>query len=860
MFGNRLIKSNNAGAACTTDTVQILDGTPLESIATYQLNGAATSIPNNTYPGTANNITYAAGKFGNAGEFNGSSSYIQSISLGTQFRGQTTLSISCWFRTTTNSSLLSLVTFSTTGDASTELSLNVRSDQTGDSVGFFNRNNGTAIVSCEVSGGASVIDGDWHHVVFTADTNGTKLYLDGSELTNRTFGAGSASTQIVMPNDLNSFNIGANIDSGGAQYFYNGSIDQIRIFNTALSAGAVTNLYNETVATASNSYINIPSCIAYYKMSDATDETGSYDGTPTNVNFNVAGKFGNAGEFNGSSSGIDTNNNNNYTTFTFSSWIKFDSTAANYQTIYSQDSAHASLAAFYIGYNFDVGKRFASVITQSDGTVLRADSGVTPVVGTWYNIVVSVTPTNTKIYINGVFKNEITFASRNAGTGNSVIGGGYFNNAVVDRVNGKIDQVRIFNRAITANEVTTLYNEVECIPTIVPSEHFNPVLYTGNGGTQSITSLDFQPDFTWIKSRDFSNRNHRLFDSVRGATKVLSSDITNAEVTELSLTSFNTNGFTLGSAGNQNNTSEDYVAWNWKAGGDDVQNTDGTITSQVSANVDAGFSIVSYTGNGSTSTVGHGLSLIVELLIVKGRETTNDWAVLHKDGADGEFLQLNSSAAQSGSGGIFGNPTARPTDSVFTIGNAGETGTINKDYIAYCFHSVDGFSKIGSYVGTNAPNNNIVTGFEPAMIMIKSTGATNGDWNIFDNKRNTTNPLTDVLKANTSGAETTEAALNINFLENGFSLNGAASSGGTGQINKNGTTYIFMAFAADPAPEPVLANSFNTVTYTGNGGTQSVTGVGFQPDLVWTKGRTVAYDPGIQDSVRGVNIAFFILH
>ena len=115
------------------------------------------------------------------------------------------------------------------------------------------------------------------------------------------------------------------------------------------------------------------------------------------------------GSFNGSSSGIDTNNNNNYTTFTFSSWIKFDSTAANYQTIYSQDSAHASLAAFYIGYNFDVGKRFASVITQSDGTVLRADSGVTPVVGTWYNIVVSVTPTNTKIYINGVFKKRNNF-------------------------------------------------------------------------------------------------------------------------------------------------------------------------------------------------------------------------------------------------------------------------------------------------------------------------------------------------------------------------------------------------------------------------------------------------------------------
>ena len=120
---------------------------------------------------------------------------------------------------------------------------------------------------------------------------------------------------------------------------------------------------------------------------------------------------------------------------------------------------------------------------------------------------------------------------------------------------------------------------------------------------------------------------------------------------------------------------------------------------------------MSYTGNGSTSTVGHGLSSTVELLIVKGRETTNDWAVLHKDGANGNFLQLNATYAQSGSGSVFGSPTARPTDSVFTIGNAGETGTLNKTYIAYCFHSVDGFYKIGSYVGTGATGNSIVTGF-----------------------------------------------------------------------------------------------------------------------------------------------------
>ena len=369
--------------------------------------------------------------------------------------------------------------------------------------------------------------------------------------------------------------------------------------------------------------------------------------------------------------------------------------------------------------------------------------------------------------------------------------------------NGSIDQVRIFNRAITATEVETLYDEVQCIPTIVPSEHFEPVLYTGNGGTQSITSLDFQPDLVWMKARNL-NAEHILSDSVRGVNKELSPNNTYFEEAR-GVVSFDSNGFSLNSNFNYNDSTGTYVAWNWKAGGADVLNEEGTIDSQVSANVDAGFSIVSYTGNGSTSTVGHGLSSTVELLIVKGRETTNDWSVLHKDGADGEFLQLNGSSAQSGSGGVFGNPTARPTDSVFTIGSGGETGTLNKTYIAYCFHSVDGYSKIGSYTGTGASGNTIVTGFRPAFVMIKATNLPS-DWYMIDNKR----PNNKFLGANKSNAEFTSSDTHT-FTSNGFTLSGAS-------FNNSGYDWVFMAFAEEAfVPDNFFNDDSTVATYKLNG-------------------------------------------
>jgi hypothetical protein len=588
--------------------------------------------------------------------------------------------------------------------------------------------------------------------------------------------------------------------------------------------------------------------VALYQLNgDATDVSGNYDGTASNVTYST-GVFGQAGSFNGTTSQIDTNNNNNYTTFTFSAWVKFDSTAANYQTIYGQDSAHASLGAFYIGYSNDIGKRLGVTISQSSGSVIIADSGITPVAGTWYNVVGIVTPTNAKIYIDGVYKNEVNYSSRYAGTGNSVIGGGYFNNSVVDRVNGSIDQVRIFSRALRPYEVEALYTEEYCTPTIVPSEHFNTVTYDGNGSTQSITGVGFEPDLVWIKERNGTNA-HYLQDSVRGNTKTLNSNETYAEGTVTNgVTSFNADGFSLGNSIAYNRSSYTYVSWNFKAGGAAVDNNLGERTVQVSANVEAGFSIVKADdfSNLTGKEMGHGLGAVPKMIIAKPREGTFGWPVYHESLGYNDILLLNTTDA------AFSN-TSWQYSTFTTETFSYQLSNTAYDMIFYVFAEVEGFSSFGSYVGTGASGNTIVTGFEPAFVMMKKTsGTTNAHWQILDNKRNPNNPVNRELYANLSGAEN-QLNRNVNFLENGFELTSSAYT------NDSGASYIYMAFAADPTTiEPTLEDSFNTVTYTGNGTDgRQITGVGFQPDLVWLKNRDTTNFHQLLDSVRGAGNRLF---
>jgi len=591
------------------------------------------------------------------------------------------------------------------------------------------------------------------------------------------------------------------------------------------------------------------SCIAYYKMADASDESGSYNGTPTSVDFNVEGKYGLAGGFNGSSSNVEFSAGSfNDTTITISAWINSSSSAAD-QSIFNSFDYDGSASRGFI-WRKNANQTLTAQFYNS-GTQSNLNTTATVANNVWTNVVLTISTTQANIYINDgtpvtlTQNNLINFhPTTKAGIGSYRFTGGSFQQFF----DGKIDQIRIFNKAISASEVGTLYAEVQCASAVTPSEHFNTVIWNGSSGTKAIT-VGFQPDFTWIKNRTPGGvgYSHQLYDSVRGVTKALFTNDTDVEYTRTQgLTSFDssgTGGFTVGSRADTN--SGTMVSWNWYAPTAETNNAGSngaTIASTIKKNVDAGFSIVKYTGTGATATIGHGLGSIVELLIVKGLETINDWSVLHKDGANGNFLQLNGPSGQSGSGSIFGSPTARPTDSVFTIGNTGETGTNNKDYIAYCFHSVEGYSRIGSYEGTGATGNSIVTGFEPAFVMLKVSTASD-NWLIYDNKRG----VDIALFANLNNAEDSYVGRMV-FNSNGFTLN-TTDAGWNGGSN----TYIFMAFAQDPDTTPATkADSFEAKTYTGNGGTQNIVlSNGMKPDFVWIKAREANAGHALFDSIRG---------
>lgn len=372
-----------------------------------------------------------------------------------------------------------------------------------------------------------------------------------------------------------------------------------------------------------------------------------------------------------------------------------------------------------------------------------------------------------------------------------------------------------------------------------PSNHFNTVLYTGNSSTQAVTGLGFEPDLVWIKSR--SVNSHQLTDSVRGVTKNLFTNVTNAEATETNtLQSFDVNGFTVGNEARINYLGDNVVAWNFKAGGAAVANTDGTINSQVSVNNTLGFSIVGWTTTAAGSwNVGHGLDTAPEMIISKMTSFSNSWEVYHKDVGTGKYLLLSTTAAAGTDSGAFSSVT----DTTWTSHTTNTTG----NYIAYCFTSKPGFSKVGSYTGNGSASGPIVqTGFEPAFIMLKPTSVAD-NWMIYDNKRGDNK----VLFPNLSNAESTYDG-RLSFLANGFQIT-TTNSGWNG----SGQTYIYLAIAADGSTAtPSLANSFATEIYTGNRNSRSIS-TGFAPDFVWIKNRPQGDPHMLFDSVRGATKFLF---
>ena len=326
--------------------------------------------------------------------------------------------------------------------------------------------------------------------------------------------------------------------------------------------------------------------------------------------------------------------------------------------------------------------------------------------------------------------------------------------------------------------------------------------YTGNGSTQTITntvgSTSFQPDFVWIKLRNQAGDYHNLFDSVRGIYKRIFSNDTQAENTNTdTLTAFNSNGFSVGTNGNVNTNAINIIGWQWKAGTTSVTNTNGSITSTVNAGATQGFSVVTYTGTGSSATVGHGLGVAPSMIICKARGQAENWAVYHSSlsNAVNVALFLNLTNAVSSASNAYWNSTA-PSSTVFSVNTATTTNAANT-MVAYCFSAVAGYSAFGSFTGNGSADGPFVyTGFRPAFVMAKLSSAT-GDWNIVDDMRQTYNDASGnpVLRANTSGTEEDVDTMQgqMDILSNGFKLRSNNSS-----LNASGGTIIYAAFAKNP--------------------------------------------------------------
>jgi hypothetical protein len=345
-------------------------------------------------------------------------------------------------------------------------------------------------------------------------------------------------------------------------------------------------------------------------------------------------------------------------------------------------------------------------------------------------------------------------------------------------------------------------NGIGASASTLASKYFNPVLYTGNGSTQSITGVGFQPDLTWIKSRSTATEWHVLSDAARGTNNLLYSnnDFAAATVTNV-FNSFDSDGFSVGynaalTNARVNTNTGAYVAWNWKAASSGVTNNDGSITSTVRANQTNGVSIITYTGTGANGTVGTGLGAQAKMVIVKERNNVDSWVVWHTSIAATTYLVLNSDASPATAAGMW-NSTAPSTSApwVFSLGTNTAANQSGQQYLAYCFSEVSSFSSFGVYTGdvTNLPF--IYTGFRPAFVMFKNIAVgANQPWVIKDDLRAAAyNPATGNLYPNLANAEDVIASVYVDLVSNGFKIQGTYAG-----INQGTSQIIYAAFAEFP--------------------------------------------------------------
>ena len=792
MVGKRLV--NTGGAVAAFDSLQNFE------TVTYTGNGGTQKITGYIRKGAA---------------FNGSSSRINYSSI---FTGEEIRTYSFWFNTDSNNT-------GTVFISGGKLQFTIDPDAT-NSVTIYKWKNGQSQFTTGTPNNMrqgvanpTINLNQWYHGVVimsgTADDD-FSFYLNGSQV-SLTY---SDNYTAGYTNDGDW--IGTNGRYSNVYYSnFSGKIDQVRIFDKALSSSEVTTLYGETYASSTKSTTDIfgdGSGVALYQLDEDANDTGT-GGIDS----------GQSAVFNGSSSFIDTGISGHSLAWGYSGW--FNTTATSGVILASLNGSGSSdgvsislLSGGVLRFIFAVG----GTLTVSSGFDLG--SGLND--GNWHffaytwdgvsgndvairidNNSYSYTPT-----IGGTTTSDTTLKIGRAGI---AAAGGY--------LNGKIDQVRIYSSALSSSDVTNLYNE-SSVPTTNLIAHYkldgnaNDETGSYNGTATSITYSDpaeyptydgtatnvsyaydgtptnvsfvgtsFQPDLVWIKSRSDSD-HHVLLDSIRGGTNPLMPSGTSAEIADTDyIQSFDSNGFTVRVDTQRfdfshNESGDPLVAWCWKAGGtvSANNNTDGSITSTVSANTDAGFSIATYTGNNTqNATVGHGLGIEQKMVIIKRTDAANSWWVPLPILGSNKFMELNTTAAAT----TDSQYQYTQTSDVFKFTSSSQSAQYNASggsYVMYSFADIDGYQKVGSYTGNGSSAKTVYTTFEPRWIMIKRTDST-GDWYIYDQLRDGTNDRQ--LYANLSDQESTTSDV-ITYNSDGFTI--AASGSG---VNASGGTYIYLAIA-----------------------------------------------------------------
>jgi hypothetical protein len=793
-LGKRLINTGGVSeAACLTEDVNPFTGTSADGgVALYSLDYDASDESGN-YDGTPTDVDFGVGGQINYGaRFNGSSSKIV-----TSIDNSDVESFSFWFyfeSGTTSGRALGSNVGSSAGNIEVAISTNGTIDLTLQNLRY-------------LTGSGALGSTGWKHIYY--DTN-RDLYINGVAHTSGTDYTSSFSNSTVL--------IGALRTNFG---FINTDIDQIRFFSRTLDEstnGEVSTLFAETAcvhtATTTDNYFPLADgssdAVAYYKLDNsAEDSVGSNDGTETDIEYRF-GRYGQAAVFNGSSSNISipTLGGSFYDNdFSISLWVNLNS-LGGLSTAYLFSGAGSR----DIFINFNSGNSGGGISARLyDGTV-RDVVYSSAVAGNWYHVVFVRSKTSgLNLYVDGISRDTNTFT----GNANALsftsdgIGG-----RVQDRntTDGRIDQVRIFSTALDSDQVSQLYNEKPETDT----SNFKTVLYEGNGDTTNPTyisnvgiDLESNGGLVWVKSRT-TTYNHLLMDSVRGTTSLTSNDTTDEQSNFNRFQSYEANGFMILANNNAdsykiNRVSQDFVAWVWKGGGDAVAGSGSGVTNvSKSVNADAGFSIVEYTGGGSASnTVEHGFdNQTPELIIVKCISDAAFWCVWSSQLTSNYNLALNLTnaqfAANSGSNGGLGDATS--SDITFVSGSV-NLNTVNgsgRDYIAYCFHSVSGYSKIGSYEGLGTSTVTVSgLGFKPSWIIVKNADDTS-NWNIYDSRRSgndsgwgSMDTMNDILYPNLNIAEVEGGSTHVFTANSDGFVVGASNHL---QNNKAGDTFIYMAF------------------------------------------------------------------